>query len=56
MIIYPVKLNKEKVIGITAVSDRANLDTIDYSKKNIHRMGYTVIETDNVRKSEGIVS
>lgn len=56
MIIYPEKLNKEKVIGITAVSDIANLDTIDYSKKNIQNMGYTVVETDNVRKSEGLVS
>ena len=56
MIIYPEKLNRDKIIGITAPSDTANLDTIDYSKKNIEDMGYTVIETDNVRKSEGLVS
>ena len=56
MIIYPEKLNKDKIIGITAPSDIANLDTIDYSKKNIENMGYNVIETNNVRKSEGLVS
>lgn len=54
--IYPKKLNKENLIGITAPSDIANLETIDYSKKNIENMGYTIIETDNVRKSEGLVS
>lgn len=56
MIIYPEKLSKDKLIGITAPSDIANLDTIDYSKKNIENMGYNVIETDNVRKSDGLVS
>jgi len=56
MIIYPDKLNKDSIIGITAVSDVANLETIDYSKKNIEDMGYNVIETNNVRKSEGLVS
>lgn len=56
MIIYPNKLNKEKIIGITAPSDISNLETIDYSRKNIESMGYTIIETSNVRKSEGLVS
>ena len=54
--IYPEKLNKDKIIGITAPSDIANLNTIDYSKKNIENMGYTIIETNNVRKNEGLVS
>lgn len=54
--IYPEKLNKDKIIGITAPSDIANLNTIDYSKKNIGNMGYTIIETNNVRKNEGLVS
>ena len=56
MVIYPEKLNKEKVIGITAPSDIANLDTIEYSIENINKLGYNVIETNNVRKSEGLVS
>lgn len=56
MIKYPEKLNKEKVIGITAPSDTSNVETIDYSIKNIKDMGYEVVETDNVRKSEGLVS
>lgn len=56
MIRYPYKMIKDKIVGITAPSDTANLDTIDYSIHNIQNMGYNVIETDNVRKNEGLVS
>lgn len=56
MVIYPEKLNKKKVIGITAPSDVANLDTIDYSEEKIRSIGYEINETSNVRKVEGVVS
>ena len=56
MIILPNRLKKEKVIGITATSDIANLDTIDYSINYIKNMGYKVVETSNVRKKQGLTS
>lgn len=56
MIIYPSKLEKDNKIGITAPSDGANLETIEYSIDNIKNLDYDVIETNNVRTSQGIVS
>lgn len=56
MISYPKKLKKGQVIGVTAPSDGANLDTVDISEGNIKKRGYDVVETAHVRRSDGIVS
>ena len=55
-IIYPKKLNVGDTIGTTAVSMTANLDKIDLAIDNLKELGLKVIETENVRKSEGAVS
>lgn len=55
-IIYPKKLNIGDTIATTAVSMTANLDKIDIAIDNLKELGLKVIETDNVRKSEGAVS
>ena len=55
-IIYPDKLNIGDTIATTAVSMTANLDKIDIAIDNLKELGLKVIETDNVRKSEGAVS
>lgn len=50
MIKYPYFLNnKNNIIGITATSDSANLEKIDYSIKNFNNLGYKIFETNNVR-------
>lgn len=56
IIIYPKKLNAGDTIGTTAVSMTANLDKIDLAIDNLKELGLKVIETENVRKSEGAVS
>ena len=58
MIRYPEYIKKEQndTIGITAISNGAKLEKIDYAIKNIKNHGYKVIETPNVRKSYKLVS
>lgn len=56
MITYPNKLNIDKYIGITAPSDIANIEIIECSINNVINKGYKVIETENVRKKQGLVS
>lgn len=59
MIRYPDYIEKDKfnsIIGITAMSDGAKLEKIDYAIKNIQKHGFEVIETSNVRKSFKLVS
>ena len=54
--IYPKKLEKNMKIGISAPSDGANLETIDFAINNIKKYGYNVICTKSVRNSQGLVS
>jgi muramoyltetrapeptide carboxypeptidase LdcA involved in peptidoglycan recycling len=58
MIRYPeyIKRNSDNVIGITAMSDFANPDKIDYAIENIKKLGYSVVETNNVRTSFKLTS
>ena len=56
IMIYPDKLKKGDIVGITAVSATSNAQKIDLAIDNIMNLGLNVIETDNVRKDEGIVS
>ncbi len=55
-IIYPDKLKRGDVIATTAVSATCNLEKIDAAINSFKELGLEVIETDNVRKSDGIVS
>ncbi len=55
IIIYPKKIKKGDVLGITAVSQPANESKIDLAIENFKELGLKVIETDNVRQT-GIVS
>lgn len=54
--IYPKFLAKDSIIGITAPSDGNKKDTdinrLEHGKKRLQSMGYTVIETANVRSSD----
>jgi muramoyltetrapeptide carboxypeptidase len=54
--IYPKFLQHDSIIGITAPSDgnKKDIDIIrlENGKKRLQRMGYTVIETANVRSSD----
>ena len=54
---YPEKLNQNDIIGITAPSmglkGERNFLRADNAKKNLESKGYKVIETQNVRTSEG---
>ena len=56
IMIYPDKLKKGDSVGITAVSATSNAQKIDLAIDNIMSLGLNVVETDNVRKDEGIVS
>ncbi len=56
MIKYPHKLKKGDTIGITAVSDGANLLKIDRAISNLKELGFGVIETPNTRNSFMCVS
>ena len=56
MIRYPEILRNGDLIGITATSDGANLEKIDYAISNLKNCGYKIVETENVRKSEKLVS
>lgn len=58
--LYPAFLKKGDTIGVTATSggarDGIDIMTIENGKKNLSENGYRVIETDNVRKVEKLVS
>ena len=58
MIKYPKFLdNNYNLIGVTATSDSAKLEKIDYSIENLNNYGFRVIETSNVRnKSDKLIS
>ena len=56
IMIYPDKLKKGDSVGITAVSATSNAEKIDLAIDNIMSLGLNVVETDNVRKDEGVVS
>lgn len=56
VIIYPEKLEKGDTIATTAVSATSNSEKIDLAIENFKSFGLNVIETDNVRKDEGMVS
>ena len=53
---YVQKDNNNNILAITAMSDGAKLEKIDYAINNIKKYGYGVIETPNVRKSFKLVS
>lgn len=55
-IIYPNKLKVGDTIATTAVSCTANLEKIDLAEESFKEIGLNVIETENVRKNEGVVS
>lgn len=52
---YPEKLNKQDYIGVTAISDGTNKEKdflrMNNAIKNLKKIGYEVIETENARKS-----
>lgn len=54
--IYPEKLKRGDIIGITAVSCSANLETIDDAINNINKLGFSTYETANVRTGNTLVS
>ena len=58
--VYPSKLNLNDFIGVTATSsgmdDKASFNKLENAIKNFEEMGYKIIETDNVRKCEKLVS
>ena len=56
IIIYPEKLKKGDLIATTAVSSTANKEKIDIAINNLKELGLDVIETNNVRREEGLVS
>lgn len=55
-LIYPEKLDIKDTIGITAPSAMANLDKIDIAENNLRSLEFNIIETEDVRKEQGIVS
>ena len=56
VIIYPQKLKIGDTIATTAVSATANLDKIDLAINSFKNLGLNVVETENVRREEGLVS
>lgn len=58
--IYPEILKTGDTIGVTATSAGLKNDTdikiLENAKKNLQSLGYNVIETENVRKNEKLVS
>lgn len=56
MIKYPEKLKDGDSVGIVAVSDGANLEKIDLAISNFKKFGFKIIETENVRNSNMLVS
>lgn len=58
--VYPEKVKINDFIGVTATSggldDTASLNKLVSAINNFERMGYKIIETDNVRKCEKLVS
>lgn len=57
---FPNILEKGDTIGVTATSsglnEEKNIRKLDNAIKNLSSIGYNVIETDNVRKTEKLVS
>lgn len=49
---YPEKLKINDVIGITSVSQSANLYKIDKAISNLEKLGFKTLETPNVRNEE----
>lgn len=60
MIKYPAKLTKNKKIGVTATSMGMKEENftirIDNAYKNLEKLGYKCIETNNVRTNKKLVS
>lgn len=59
MIIYPEKITKENIVGVTATSGGTKPEDIEKINKAIERfnkLGYKIVETNNVRKSQKLVS
>lgn len=58
--IFPEILRKGDTIGITATSsgltNEIDIKKLENAKRNLNSIGYKIIETDNVRKSEKLVS
>lgn len=58
--IYPEKINLNDFIGVTATSsgleDIAGLNKLESAIKNFEQMGYKIIETENVRECQKLVS
>lgn len=54
--IYPKFLEEGDSIGITAPSDGISKEILqkrlEYAEENLHKEGFTIVETENVRKSE----
>ena len=56
IIVYPEKLKVGDTMATTAVSATSNSEKIDLAIQSFKELGLNVVETDNVRKEEGIVS
>lgn len=58
--IYPSKIDLNDFIGVTATSagleDVASLNKLESGIKNFQKMGYKIIETENVRECQKLVS
>lgn len=52
LIKYPESLTNGDIIGLTSLSQSANLEKIDKAKNNLQNLGFKVIETQNVRNEE----
>ncbi len=53
---YPKAVKENDTIGITAISSHANLDKVDLAENNLRKLGFNVIETENVRTKYKLVS
>lgn len=60
LMFFPEVLKKGDTIGITATSSGLTRETdgikLENAKKNLSNLGYKIIETENVRKSDKLVS
>jgi len=53
---YPKGVKVNDTIGITAISSHANLDKIDLAENNLKKLGFNILETENVRTKYKLVS
>ena len=53
---YPKAVSVNDTIGITAISSHANLDKVDLAENNLRKLGFNIIETENVRTKCKLVS